>query len=486
MLTAPRIDDFAAVVDDPVEFVYSAIGAHPQAWQRRVLRDLGDPAITRIAVKSCHGPGKTAVAAWAALCWLASRDTPKVPCTAPTEHQLYDNLWPEIHKWLRRSEWELWRFLRWTKTRVSAIDPRTGESDPEWFAVARVSRVTKSGTSDAGEAYGLQGFHANDLLFIVDEASGVPDPVFAAIEGALATGRAKLLAIGNPNVPSGWFWKAFHREQAEWSLHTVSYKDSPQVSKKWARSMIRRYGPDHPWVRVRVMGEFPAQSEKGLVGLWAWERASAPSHHDELLAAVGGRRVLGVDVARYGTNRSVIARATGPVVHQLTPYSKRNSTELAGEIRREIREFEPHLIVIDADGPGSGVVDRLREDRVPNIFEWHEGAGAMEPDEFLNIRAELAWRFKQAIEHIDGPKIAIPANDDAEAQAVNIRYVIQPNGKIKLESKDDLAKRMDSPDEFDAIRYALVPFLVGPATRDGAAVQVGSGRDGLPTGLLLG
>lgn len=485
-MQAPKQIDFDAVVEDPIDFVYEALGARPQRWQRNVLRDLGDPSITRIAVKSCHGPGKTALASWCVLWWLSSFDTPKIPCTAPTEHQLFDNLWPEAHKWLRRSDWQLWRFLKWTKTRISAIDPTTGETDPEWFAVARVSRVSRSPNSDLGEAYGLQGFHADNLLFIVDEASGVPDAVYAAIEGALATGNVKLLAIGNPNVPSGWFWRAFHRDQGEWSLHTVSYKDSPRVSKKWAASMIRRYGLDHPWVRVRVLGEFPAAAERGLVGLWAWERASIDGHAEDLLERVGGRRVLGVDVARYGSNRSVIAYATGPVVHKLESFSKRSTLELAGEIRRAIKEHEPNLIVIDGDGPGGGVVDVLRHERIPNVLSWHEGAAAMEPDEFLNARAELAWRFKEAIEDPDGPRIAVPRHDDAEAQAVNIRYIVQPNGKIKIESKEDLSKRMDSPDEFDAIRYSLVPYLVGPTTASGAAVPIGVSGTSIPDSILLG
>jgi len=488
MLTDEDLDLFADAVDDPIDFVYDVIGASPQAWQRKVLRDLGDPDATRIAVKSCHGPGKTALDAWAVLWFLSAFDTPKVPCTAPTEHQLFDNLWPEIHKWIRRSDFELWRFLKWAKTRVSAIVPVTGETDPEWFAVARVSRITKTGTSEFGEAYGLQGFHAGDLLFVVDEASGVPDPVYAAIEGALATGHAKVLATGNPNVPSGWFWRAFHREQRDWRLHTVGYQDSPQVSKKWAESMIRRYGIDHPWVRVRVLGEFPLEAEKGLVGLWAWERASEPGLAERLLEQYGGRRALGVDVARYGKNRSVIAYATGPVVHRLKSFVKRNTMELVAEIRRAIREHEPEVIVIDAEGQGAGVVDRLRELHIPNVVAWYEGGAAIENSEFLNARAELAWRFKTAIEHVDGPKISIPRDDDAEAQAVNIRYHIQSNGKIKLESKDELAKRMadGSPDEFDGIRYALVPWLVGPTTSGGAAVPVGVSGSKLPDRLLFG
>ena len=110
-----QLDEYAKIFHDPVAFVRRAIGAKPQKWQRRVLRDLADPEVTRIAVKSCHGPGKTTVAAWAVLWWLFRYFKSKVPCTAPTEHQLYDNLWPEIHHWIDKSEMKLGRTAKWTR-----------------------------------------------------------------------------------------------------------------------------------------------------------------------------------------------------------------------------------------------------------------------------------------------------------------------------------------------------------------------------------
>jgi hypothetical protein len=479
--TDAEVEAWAYTFHDPVAFVSRAIGVKPQGWQKRVLRDLDDPNVTRIAVKSCHGPGKTTVAAWAIHYWLNRYPYSKVPCTAPTEHQLFDNLWPELYKWMRQSEFRIGDWMNWTRTRL-AMKQSDGTDEPEWYAAGRVSRVTKTGTSDQGEAYGLQGFHAPQLLFVVDEASGVPDPVFASIEGALATGQAKILAIGNPNVPAGWFWKAFHREQSEWSLHSVSYKDSPRVSKAWAESMIRRYGLKHPWVQVRVLGEFPTAAEHGLVGLWSWERATDPQTHERLSGI--GRRALGIDVARYGKNNSVIAFATGPVVHRLDSHPQTSITELEGLVKVAIDEHEPEFIVVDADGVGGGLVDNLRDAGIPNLISWHEGGGAKRNKKFLNARAELAWLFKEAIED---EALAVPASDDAEAQAVNIKYKIRRDGKIQLESKEELAKRMDSPDEFDAVRYSLVPYLLGAPTADGAIVPAAkmSEDPAVPMDLLL-
>jgi len=359
-----------------------------------------------------------------------------------------------------------------------------GKPDPEWYAAARVARVSKSDASDDGEAYGLQGFHAEHLLFVIDEASGVPDPVFASVEGALATGNAKVLAIGNPNTPTGFFWRAFHREQRHWKRFTVAYTDSPHISNEWAQSMIDRYGRSHPWVQVRVFGEFPTSVEHGLVSLSWWEACSVRAHHERLISEVGGRRVLGVDVARYGTNRSVIAYATGPVVERLATFSKMSNVDLANEIARAIKTHEPELIVIDAGGPGGGVIDILRDRKIPNVISWNEGSAARDRANFENARAELAWRFREKLE---AGEIGVPKDDNAEAQAVNIRYFVKPNGTIRLESKDDLGRRMDSPDEFDAIRYALVPYLVGPTTAAGAVAPLGrNGGSTIPDGLLYG
>jgi hypothetical protein len=192
--------------------------------------------------------------------------------------------------------------------------------------------------------------------------------------------------------------------------------------------------------------------------------------------------VLGVDVARYGTNRSVIAYATGPVCQELESFEKASRKQLVGHIKKAIIKHEPNLIVVDGTGPGGDVVDDLRDDGIPNVIAWMEGGAAIEPEEYLNARAELAWRFRLAAER---EEIGVPVNDDAEAQAVNIQYEILETGKTKIESKQKMAGRMDSPDEFDAIRYSLVPYLVGAATAEGASVAV-KPSNRVSQGLMLG
>ena len=174
------------------------------------------------AVRSGHGIGKSAVQAWAIIWFICTRPYPKIPCTAPTQHQLYDILWAEVSKWLRSNP-ALQREIIWTQERVYMAGAKE-----EWFAVARTSN-----TPDA-----LQGFHSESLLFIIDEASGVDDKVFEPVLGALSTEGARLLMCGNPTQLQGFFYDAFHKNRAEYHTIHVDDRNSPRVSQEYIQRQI--------------------------------------------------------------------------------------------------------------------------------------------------------------------------------------------------------------------------------------------------------
>lgn len=444
---------------DAEDFVREVIGAIPQDWQAKVLRGLNGDTI-RNAVKSCHGPGKTALDAWVILWWMSTRKYARVPCTAPTAHQLDDKLWPELKQWLDDSRGELGRDMLWTKTRLV-----NRQYPDRWFATARVAQVRRGGPMEA-EAPGMQGSHADHLLFIIDESSGVHDATWGAVEGALSTNtEVKVLATGNPNCPVGWFFKAFHKHRAKWNLYTVSFKDSPNVSDEWAKDMIEMYGIDHPWVRVKALGEFPTEVDGGLIPLWAWERATDPSKHAELMEKFGksSRRCLGIDVADQGEDRTVFAFATGPVVHELKKFAKLDTVAIVKKAVEHIEEFKPEIIVIDGDGGyGAGVVSMLKAKKYKNIISWRANSTPKKPKQFLNVRAELSWALRMAL--TEG-RAAIPDDEQASIQATTIRYVEMEDGRTKIMSKELMKSKfgLKSPDEWDAITYALVPALVSPS-----------------------
>ncbi len=188
----PPESRFARYRNDPLRFVVDILHADPDEWQRECLVALG--AGQYVAVRSGHGIGKTAFLAWCVIWWLCTRDDAKVPCTAPTAHQLEDLLWSEIHTWIDRGD--LSKDLRWEAKSVRATrSPRT------ILAVARVASTVEA----------LAGFHATNLLYVVDEASGIEELMMLPVQGALSTEGAQLVMVGNPTRGDGYFAERFTR-----------------------------------------------------------------------------------------------------------------------------------------------------------------------------------------------------------------------------------------------------------------------------------
>jgi len=445
-------------VNDPVGFTVNILGATPQEWQKNAMRMIVNGENIRNAVKSCHGPGKTALLAWLILWWVSTRPFPRVACTAPTEHQLNDKLWPELHKWYRQSKGELWRWFEWEKTRFYLR-----EESEEWFAVARVARVVKT-ESSAGEAWGMQGFHSEHMLFLIDEASGVDDAVWGAVEGALSTEtEVKVVACGNPNNPKGWFFKAFNKHKAQWNRMTISYRDSPNVSNKWAADMIEMYGLEHPWVRVKVLGEFPNTLEHGLFNYNMLESAQSLKLERDPNAFI----TLGVDVARYGDNNTVFTVAVGGAVQSMKKYSGLDTAEVALEAEFVGKKIGADYIVIDADGVGAGTVDTIRpllKGSSIKLIEWHGSESALSSGRFANTRTELAWLARDGLAE---KRISIPNDEALLRQGSVVRYIFDRANRIQLEKKEKIQDLIgESPDELDSTLYSLVPYLYGDDLKD--------------------
>ena len=270
---------------DPVLFVRQALQAVPSAQQEMALRSFEKPG-ARTACKSGHGTGKTTVMAWVILWALTCFQDVKIPCTAPTAHQLRDGLWPEVRKWAERLP-SLW------KESLEITDERISYRDCPGFAVARTGR------KENPEA--LQGFHARHLFFLCDEASGIDDMVFEVARGALSTKGASILMMANPTRTSGYFFNAFHKERDSWERFTFSCLDSPHVSPEYAREVAQTYGEDSDIYRVRVLGEFPQASDLQFIASSVVDAAADRKLGREMyeFAPV----ILGVDVARFGDDR---------------------------------------------------------------------------------------------------------------------------------------------------------------------------------------
>lgn len=218
--------------DHPADFVEDLLHVTPDKNQRAILDSVAKNQMT--SVRSGHGIGKSAVEAWTVIWFMSTRPFPKIPCTAPTQHQLFDILWAEISKWLRNNK-ALERELMWTKEKVYMK-----QYPEEWFAVART----------ASKPDALQGFHADDILYIIDEASGVDDKVFEPVLGALSTPGARLLMCGNPTQLSGFFYDSHHKNRGSYTTFHVDGRNSSRVSDDFVKTIIQMYGEDMDGVRV--------------------------------------------------------------------------------------------------------------------------------------------------------------------------------------------------------------------------------------------
>ena len=418
--------------DDPVLFVKTVIGAEPQQWQADALRAIATN--DKLAIKSGHGVGKTAFEAWAVLWWLLTRYPTKIAITANTAHQLNDVLWTEIDKWARGLPQGFKDLLEFKSDKISL----KGASDS--FAVARTSR------RENPEA--LQGFHSENMLFICEEASGIPDVVFQVGEGSLSTPKSKVIMCGNPTRADGYFYDAFHSNRAQWHCMTVSCLDADTVSEKFIGDMAAKYGEESNVFRVRVLGEFPTQSDDVLVPLHLVE--SAVTRHIEM--APGAPVIWGLDVARYGGDRTALAKRQGQVlIEPIKTWQNKDLMEMAGIILSEYEATRymdrPEKIFIDSIGIGAGLVDRLIELDMPAVGIAVSESPSLK-EKFTRLRDELFWNAR---EWFEGRDVSIFNDETFISEITAVRYKYQSTGKLKIESKDEMKRRgQRSPDVADA------------------------------------
>ena len=218
-MAAPWQRSWLKSKNNPLIFVRDVLGATPEPWQAEALEAVGKH--DRVSIRSGHGVGKTTLEAWLILWFLLTRQNCKVPVAANSQDQLRDTIWPEIGKWHRQLPEALKTMIDVQAERIVVVQ------DPEGaFAVRRTA------SKDNPEA--LQGFHAEHLLFLIDEASGIPDIVFEVGMGALSTPGAKVVMAGNPTRTSGFFYDTHH------SLRTSLAHDARKLPRCAARSGAHR------------------------------------------------------------------------------------------------------------------------------------------------------------------------------------------------------------------------------------------------------
>lgn len=424
---------------DPVSFVREVFGAEPDAWQADVLTAFAKDQ--RIAMQSSKGVGKSTILAWCAWNFLLTRPNPKIAATSISWDNLSDGLWAEMAKWQSKSELLRHQF-EWTKTRISNRDyPET------WFMSAR----TWSKSGDAGQqADVLAGLHADYLLFILDEVGGIPDGVMAAAEAGLASGiETKIIMAGNPTHLEGPLYRAATNERHLWHVTEITSdpdnpKRSQRVSLQWAKEQRDKYGVDSPWYIVNVLGKFPPSSINSLLG--PDEVSAAMKREIPEDAYSWSQKRLGVDVARFGVDRTVIFPRQGLRAFKPVTLQGSRTPEIAARIMAAKIKWESEAEFIDGTGGfGSGVVDSLLQ-AGSSPHEIHFSGKPTDPA-YLNKRAEMWFNMAEWIR-----RGGILPNLPELARELTAPQYTFVNGKFQLEPKDQIKERLGfSPDIADAL-----------------------------------
>jgi phage terminase large subunit len=413
--------------DRPAEFVEDLLNVTPQDWQKEVMQAVAEKH-RRLSIRSGHGVGKSSCASWLMIWYLLTRYPCKVVVTAPTASQLFDALFAECKRWIKELPSPLRNLLEMKSDRIELA-----ASPTEAFISARTSR------SESPES--LAGVHAEHVLLVVDEASGVPESVFEAAYGSMSGKNATTILLGNPTRSSGYFFETHTRLRDSWWTKKVSCEDSHLVSEDFIKEMEVKYGIDSNAMKVRCYGEFPTAEDDTLISLHAVEQASKRTVEQP----EGTPVVWGLDVARYGDDASVLCIRKGRHLLKLQSWKKLSLMELSGRVLDLLNTADepPEEILVDSIGLGAGVLDRLREldisARGVNVSE----SPAM-ADRYANLRAEL-WDLTKSWFN---EEVQIPNDDSLIADLTAPRYSFNSSGKMIVESKAETKKRLGRSTDF--------------------------------------
>jgi len=465
-----------------LRFVNEQFHVTPDPWQEETLLAYGNPAMerARISMQACAGPGKTAVESWCGWWFLCTQGDkhahPKGLATSITGDNLKANLWAEFAKWQGVSAF-LSEVFTWTATAIFCKDhPAT------WRLEARTWPKTAN-AEQQGQTF--SGLHSPYPFVIVDESGGIPTTVLRAAEQALSTcifGR--LLQGGNPISLEGMLRAAAYELSDQWIVIKITgdpndpkaWVHSPRVGPgplAWAKQQIKQYGRDNPWVQAYILGKFPPAAINALVSEEEVEIAQNRIIRPENYAH--SQKRLGVDVARFGDDRSVIFPRQGMYSDKPITMRTQRTTDIAAAAANALVKWDAELILVDDTGHwGHGVIDNL-------ITGGYPAMGVVFSDKALNVRyhnrrAEMWIEMTRAIKQ----GLRLPKTAGLMQELCAATYTFH-NGKFLLEEKDQIKIKIGrSPDLADAL---ALTFAIPDMPADALAHIAGkntrsSGRGG--------
>ena len=447
--------------EDPVLWAEERIGITLWSKQREVAMAMVNN--DRIVVKSCHSIGKTYLAA-IIVCWWIDTHPPMetlVVSTAPTANQVNKLLWEYIRVIHRENglRGDVSEAAEWKSEQRDVIGQGRKPSDTNISA--------------------FSGSHAKYLLCVLDEAGGIPDVLWTGMR-AITTGEYnRTLAIGNPDDPATEFGRIFLNNQKQWTKFTVSAFDTPNftgeevpqvikdnlITQKWVAEAQETWGEDDPRYQSKVLAQFPDISNDTMFPpkllQEAIETTCVPTEND--------RPVLGVDIARFGNDKTTVVMNWGGIITVLDSWQGLDTVQSAERIDKHARQQGVSEVRIDGAGLGAGVVDNLNHVAISNylVFEMVGSAASPDLDKWINARAfwhdyarQMMHKHMLSLPDYYGNKDR--ASNDAKVmydELAGIRFKFGARSALQIESKDEMRRRgFKSPDFSDALMYAIAPI----------------------------
>jgi hypothetical protein len=430
--------------------------SEPDKWQCELLDRLGDEIRRRnfngvdavdpirFSIASGHGIGKSALTSWLIHFIMSTRPMAKGVVTSGKYDQLKDKTWAELAKWRKLAINGHWFEYRGSRGNLTYYR----ESEPENWAVKG-----QAATKENADAFaGLHNARSTPF-YIFDEASAIDDAIYEVAEGGLTDGEPMIFLFGNPTVTNGRFADTFGRMRHRWINKQIDSRTARMTNKALIQEWVNDYGEDSDFVRVRVKGEFPRVGDSQFISTESVEQARDRTVEPTSLDPI----IMGVDVARFGDDQSVITIIHGRKLLTIKAFRELDLMELSARVIENIKEFKPHAVFVDGAGVGAGVVDRLRLLKY-KIEEVQSGSKAEEEEKYRNKRAEMWGRMRDWLLNADLPKEATALQYDL----TGIIYSYDDKMRICLEKKSDMKKRgLASPDYADSLALCFAEPVNG-------------------------
>jgi phage terminase large subunit len=453
-----------------VEYIEDICGLKTWSAMRLIAESVQNNQ--RTSVRACHGISKTLTAAALSVTFLNLYFPSVVITTAPTGNQVKNLLWKEIGEIYARNG----SFLN------GKADMQQIRIEPDWYMLGF--------STDRPDR--MEGFHSPNIFWILDEAKGLEKWIYDAVEGSLTGGQARVIELSTTDGADQQC--PFRQHQSEeldsWNCVKLSSYDSPFVNpahfpeaKKYMNKDLYKYGKplkgrEWPkeleekiqiadeatiidkkkmWIvkrpdlwETKILGEFSTSGENNIIPL-SWVQSAVEAEVDDS----DTETCYGLDVARMGTDKTVLTPRVGKTVQKQEIWGKKNTMETCGIVRSLVEDYE--LVKVDACGLGAGVFDRLAELLQPTIG-LESAAAAFDDKKFANLKAEMWWCAREKFEeqYENGNTLSIPNDPELIEDLTGMKYNIKSNGKIIVEDKKDFKKRMGrSPDQGDSCVYNL-------------------------------